>query len=156
MKFNKTIFTLLVCAAMMMSTRSASAANTKVDLIQDVAPGGVGAIDMAGDTGFGFINFNQNANGDLRVTISLKNASPNTEYNGVFLVCGPTHATACGFVDVGDMTTNNQGNANATMMLSTSFLNDEFGSGAKTDHFDLIGNGSGDVYVASGIDYIVP
>lgn len=160
MKVNKILFGLVLVAVVAVFPRSASAsASTKVDLVQDVASGGVGVLDMDGLTGFGFINFNQDANGDLRLTVSLKNADPDTEYNGVFLVCGPTHASACGYVDVGDITTNNQGNGNATMILSASYLNDTFGPGARTDHFDLlkgVGDLSAGVYVASGIDYLVP
>jgi len=156
MKVKNILFALVLVAVVAVFPRSASAAaNTKVDLVQDVASGPVGVLDMDGPTGFGFINFNQNANGDLHITVSLKNAEPNTEYSGVFLVCGPTHASACGYVDVGDLTTNGQGNGNATMILSAADL----GSGSYTDHFDLmkdVGDQSAGVYVASGLNYIVP
>lgn len=154
------LFALFVAAFVAASPKAASAAaNTKVDLVQDCSTGCAETLDMAGPTGFGFINFNQNANGDLRMTVSVKNAEPNTEYSGVFLVCGPTHASACGFVDVGNLTTNGQGNGNATLILSASDLQAEFGSGARTDHFDLlkaVGDTSAGVYAASGINYIVP
>ena len=160
MKLKAILFAFLFATVLAVFPKSAEAtANTKVDLIQDCSTGCVEPIDMAGPAGFGFINFNQNSNGDLRVVISLKNAEPNTTYSGVFLVCGPTHASACGFVDVGDVTTNGQGNGNATMILSVEMLQaSPFGSGARTDHFDLIGSSTatGGVYAASGINYIVP
>lgn len=136
--------------------KAMATSNTKIDLIQDASAGGGEAIDMAGPTGFGFINFNQNATGDLRMVVSLKNAEPNTTYSGVFLVCGPTHSSACGFIDVGELTTNGQGNGNATMWLEVATLQaSPFGPGARTDHFDVIGP-AGDVYAVSGINYTVP
>ena len=158
----KTVFSislLLVAVSLLPGSVAASAA-TKVDLVQDVASGGVGTLDMLGPTGYGFVNFNQDANGDLRLTVSLKNAEPNTNYHGVFLVCGPTHASACGFLDVGELTTNGQGNGNATLKLPVAVLQaSPFGPGSRTDHFDLlkgVGDGSAGVYAASGINYIVP
>lgn len=153
------IVTIFVAVFAFLTSSTYAAANTKLDLIQDVASGGVGVLDMDGPTGFGFLNYNQNANGDLHMIVSLKDAEPNTTYSGVFLVCGPDHASACDFVDVGDLTTNNQGNGNATMILSASDLYDQFGSGARTDHFDLlkgVGDQSAGVYAASGLNYIVP
>lgn len=159
MKF-KSLMVLAVFAVVsvvFVSPRSVGAtANTKVDLFQDRSAGGAEAIDMDGPTGFGFVNFNQNEDGDLRLVVSLKNAEPNTTYEGMFLVCGPTHATACGFIDIGEITTNGQGNATETLWLEVETLQaSPFGSGARTDHFDLIGP-LGDVYAASGIDYLVP
>lgn len=147
--------------AFSLSTTSVMAtANTKVDLVQDCSTGCLEAVDMAGPTGFGFVNFNQNAGGDLRVVVSLKNAEPNTEYNGAFLVCGPTHASACDYINIGSLTTNAQGNGNATMIVPVGTLQaSPFGSGARTDHFDLlkgVGDTSAGVYAATGIDYLVP
>ncbi|PIY79675.1 MAG: hypothetical protein COY81_01400 [Candidatus Pacebacteria bacterium CG_4_10_14_0_8_um_filter_43_12] len=137
-------------------SKAMATANTKLDLIQDASAGGGELIDMIGPTGFGFINFNQNASGDLRLVVSLKGAEPDITYSGVFLVCGPTHALGCGFIDVGELTTNGQGNGNATMWLEAATLQDSpFGPGARTDHFDMIGP-AGDVYAVSGIDYTVP
>lgn len=160
MQYKSALTGLLVAAAMAVSAQAALATpNTKVNLVQDCSTGCAEAVDMEGPTGFGFVNFNQNADGDLRVTVSLKNAEPNTTYSGVFLVCGPSHASACGYVDVGDLTTNGQGNGNATMILAVEDLQDSpFGPGARTDHFDLIAatNATGGVYAASGIDYVVP
>lgn len=160
MKTKLILASLLVAAALTVYPKSAMAtANTKLDLIQDVAAGPSGVLDMEGPTGYGFVNFNQNDQGDLRLTISLKNAEPNTEYSGVFTVCGPDHSSACGYIDVGDLTTNNQGNGNATIIVPVETLQDNFGSGAKTDHFDLlkdVGDLSAGVYTATGLNYVVP
>ncbi len=161
MKFSTLLYTIVFVLVVAVAPRAALAtANTKVALVQDVASGGVGTADMLGPTGYGFLNFNQNANGDLRLVVSLKNADPNTEYKGVFLVCGPTHASACSYIDVGDLTTNGQGNGNATMWVPVATLQaSPFGSGSRTDHFDLlkgVGDQSAGVYVAAGVDYIVP
>ena len=151
---------LLLAIAVVLPQRVLASAATKVDLVQDVASGGVGTLDMLGPTGYGFVNFNQDASGDLRITVSLKNAEPNTTYQGVFLVCGPTHASACGYVDAGDLTTNGQGNGNAILKLSVAVLQaSPFGPGYRTDHFDLlkgVGDDSAGVYVAGGVNYIVP
>lgn len=158
----KAIFFAFVFGAVMAFLPSSveASANTKVDLVQDCSTGCSETVDMAGPTGFGFINYNQNANGDLRLVVSVKNAEPNTEYSGVFLVCGPTHSSACGFVDAGDLVTNGQGNGNATMILSVESLQaSPFGPGSRTDHFDLlkgVGDVSAGVYTATGINYVVP
>jgi hypothetical protein len=135
--------------------------NTKVDFVQDVATGGSFAdLDMAGPTGFGFVNFNQDDAGNLRVVASLKNAEPNTTYE-IFLVCGPTHDTACGFISIGTLTTNGQGNGNsgAIDVPLATLQAAPFGSGDRTDHIDLlkgVGDLSAGVYAVSGIDYTVP
>lgn len=147
--------------------------NTKLLIIQDSAGcGGVGQpvcgaadSDMAGPSGtgnrgFGFVNYNQNAEGELRVVVALKNATPNTTYE-IFLVCGPTHATACGFITIGFLTTNGQGNGNsgAIHVPVTTLQAPPFGSGARTDHVDLlasVGDLSAGFYAATPVSYIVP
>jgi hypothetical protein len=130
--------------------------NTKVDLVQDQGPGGTGTLDMDGPTGYGFVNFNQDENGTLRVTVAIKNAEPYANYT-VYLTCGPTHAAACGFIVIGNITTNGQGNGNSdSIYVDLATLQAApFGSGERTDHID-IGGTSGDWLVAGGIDYSVP
>ena len=157
MKYILTIFALIFVAGVVYTPQSASAtANTKVDLFQDRSAGGVEAIDMVGPAGFGFLNFNQTNDGDLRLLVVLKNAEPNTTYEGAFLACGPDHSSACDFVDVGELTTNTQGNGTAIMHLSVETLQaSPFGPGARTDHFDMIGP-DGDIYAAGGVNYLVP
>ena len=94
-------------AAVVFAGGAAATANDKVDLQQDCGSPCVTPVDSSGPTGFGFVNYNKNEAGDLRVVAVVKNAAPNTTYD-VFLVCGPTHATACGFVELGTVTTNGQ------------------------------------------------
>ena len=115
--------------------------NQKVDLFQDGGAAG-GAIDMAGPTGYGFVNYNTNASGALRIVVGLKNAQPNTTYT-IFLVCGPTHATACGFIDIGSVTTDDDGNATSGAI----WIEDPPYAGGPDDHLDLIGGG--EVYAAT-------
>jgi hypothetical protein len=134
--------------------------NTKLDLVQDCSTGCPEAIDMAGPTGFGFVNYNQDNSGVLRLLVSLKNAEPNATYN-IYLTCGPTHDTACSFVDVGSVTTNGQGNgtsANIIVPLST-LQSSPLGSGARTDHLDILseaGPAAAGSYVAANLNYTVP
>ena len=141
---------------MMLPGKVLATAATKIDLFQDTSVGGGEPIDMVGPTGFGFVNFNQNGDSDLRIVVSLKNAEPNTTYQGAYLVCGPAHNAACGFIDVGELTTNGQGNGTAQMWVDVETLQaSPFGPGAQTDHFDLIGP-AGDIYAVTGLDYEVP
>ena len=44
-----------------------------------------------GPLGFGFVNFNQNANGDLRIVLKLKGGAANATYR-MRLWCDSTHA----------------------------------------------------------------
>ena len=116
--------------------------------------------DMAGPIGFGFVNHNQNENGDLRVVVALKNATPNTTYT-IYLVCGPTHHTACAHTSIGTLTTNVHGNADSgAMPVPVATLQAfPYGPGARTDHVDVM-RGLGDLtaglYAAAGINYVVP
>lgn len=147
-------------AAVGIALPASAAPNTKLDLVQDCSSTCPEAIDMAGPTGFGFVNYNQDDQGNLRVVASLKNAQPNMTYH-IFLACGPTHATACGFMDIGMVTTNGQGNGNsgAVMVPLATLQATPFGSGARTDHIDIlagVGDTSAGVYVTSNVDYLVP
>jgi hypothetical protein len=106
-------------------------------------------IDSSGPTGFGFVNYNKDAAGDLRVVAALKNAAPNTTYH-IFLVCGPTHDTGCGFVDIGTLATNGQGTgaSGAIIVSAPPFV------GGPDDHIDLlkgVGDLSGGFYISTPI-----
>jgi hypothetical protein len=134
--------------------------NTKVDIFQDCSTGCAEAIDMAGPTGFGHVNFNQDETSALRVVVSLKNAAPNTTYT-IYLVCGPTHAVACGFISIGTLTTNGVGNGNSSAIIVplSTLQGSPFGSGSRTDHIDLIspsGPAGGGVYAVGSVNYVVP
>ena len=128
----------LLAAAAMASVATATA-NDKVALQQDCGSPCVEPVDSTGPTGFGFVNYNKNAAGELRVVVSLKNAEPNTTYH-IFLTCGPTHDTACGFVDIGTLTTNGQGNGNSAAIIVSAppYV------GGPDDHIDLL-KGVGDL-----------
>jgi hypothetical protein len=136
-------------AAAALAGVAAATANDKVDLQQDCGSPCVEPVDSAGPTGFGFVNYNKNAAGDLRVVAVLKNAAPDTTYT-VFFVCGPTHATACGFVSIGTVTTNGQGNGSSGAIVLTSppYV------GGPDDHVDLIkdnGDLNAGVYLSTPI-----
>lgn len=136
-------------AAVVLAGVASATANDKVDLQQDCGSPCVEPVDSVGPTGFGFVNVNKNAAGDLRVVAVLKNAAPNTTYE-VFLVCGPTHATACGFVSLGTLTTNGQGNGNSGAIV----VEDPPYVGGPNDHIDLLAQGGGTsagVYISTPI-----
>ena len=101
-----------VLAAGALASVAVATANDKVALQQDCGSPCVESVDSIGPTGFGFVNYNKNAAGELRMVVALKNAAPSTTYH-IFFTCGPTHDTACGFVDIGTLTTNGQGNGNS-------------------------------------------
>ena len=112
--------------------------NSKVDLFYDGVPGSA-EIDMAGPTGFGFVNYNKNADGALRFVVSLKNAAPNTTFS-IYYVCGPTHALICAPAYLlGTFTTDADGNANsgALWLENPPFV------GAPDDHVDIVGGNQG-------------
>jgi hypothetical protein len=122
-------------------------------LFQDCSTGCPEAIDMVGPSGFGWINYTTYGP-DLKLQVQLRNAEPNASYR-IFLTCGPTHATACGFVDVGGITTDRYGRGNANQIIVPT----QFGGGARTDHVDILaasGPATAGAYVAADINYTVP
>ncbi len=133
-------------------------ANTKLDLVQDCSTGCSQPADMNGPTGFGFVNYNQDAGGDLRIVASLKGAEPNVTYS-VILANGPTHATTTGYAVVGTVTTNGQGNGTSNISVShATLLGAPFGVGNQKNHIDLrkdVNDVSTGLYDVSGVDYTV-
>src|SRR5215467_14642712 len=134
-------------AAVAFAPMAQASPNTKSDIFWDcgpASPGGdcVTGRDMVGPTGFGFVNSNQNAVGDLRVVGSLKNATPNTTY-GVTVYCGPTHATAAFTIFTSTVTTNPAGNANtgAIDIPASALLNCGASGFAGNGHIDFAGPG---------------
>ena len=132
--------------------------NTKLDLMQDCSTGCSQPTDMNGPTGFGFVNYNQDNNGDLRIVASLKGAEPNATYS-VILANGPTHATTTGFAVVGTVTTNVQGNGTSNIKVShATLMSTPFGVGDQKNHVDLrkdVNDVSTGLYTVSGVDYTV-
>jgi hypothetical protein len=141
----------IIAAGFATATVSVASAgpNDKVDLQQDCGVPCVEAVDSTGPTGFGFTNYNVDGQGNLRVVASLKNAAPNTTYH-IFLVCGPTHDTSCGFTDIGTLTTNGQGNGNSGAII---LAGNPYGGGVD-DHVDLlkgVGDQSAGTYISTPI-----
>ncbi len=132
--------------------------NTKLDLVQDCSTGCSEPTDMNGSTGFGFVNYNQDNNGDLRIVASLKGAEPNATYT-VILANGSTHATTTGFAVVGTVTTNVQGNGTSNITVShATLLGAPFGVGDQKNHVDLrkdVNDVSTGLYDVTGVDYTV-
>jgi hypothetical protein len=160
MKKIKLIIAVLAVSVMSLgfATTAGATANTKLDLLQDCSTGCPQPPDMVGPAGFGFVNYNQDANGDLRIVASLKGAEPNTTYV-VILANGPTHATTTGFAKVGTVATNGQGNGTVNISVShATLMSAPFGAGNQTNHIDLrkdVNDTSTGLYDATGVNYTV-
>src|SRR5215471_12099438 len=113
-----------------------------------------GPADMVGPV-IGRVSYRQGSNGRLNLVLHTDFAQPNTTYQ-IFLVCGPAHALACGFITVGTLTTNATGVGNAGIIVSLATLQaPPFGCGYRTDHVDSIGGGISSVLTAGAINYFV-
>lgn len=158
MKKIKLITAALAISVLGIALPAGATANTKLDLIQDCSTGCPQAPDMMGPTGFGFVNYNQDANGDLRVVASLKDAEPNATYV-VLLANGSTHASTTGFANIGTVTTNGQGNGTSNIHVPhATLLAAPFGVGNQTNHIDLrkdVNDTSTGLYTVSGVNYTV-
>ena len=139
------LFACALMAAGLLVAPNANAANdTKVDLLHDCGPNSpegpcdFANRDMAGPE-VGFVNYNQNGQGDLLVVSAIKKAEPNRVFDFI-LYCGPTHANAINIAhfEPAAVTTNVVGNGNTGAILVTA---DELltacGPGAHTGHVDL-------------------
>src|SRR5262245_28135552 len=91
-----------------------ASADVRVALQQDCGSPCGQPVDSTGPIGFGFVNYNKNGKGDLRILAVLRRAAPNTTYL-IYLVCGPRHSAACGnrYVEVGSLRTNLRGNGSS-------------------------------------------
>ena len=69
----------------------------------------------------GFVNYNQNGNGDLIIVVAIKRADPNTTYDFSFY-CGNTHNTAGNRAKhvTAAVTTNGVGNGNTGAIKVTA------------------------------------
>jgi hypothetical protein len=154
---------LLLFAAVAVTTLAPAASASRITqelIFQDCGTGCPEPVDMAGPTGFGWVNYYTIGDGDLKVTVALHHAEPNTTYE-IFLVCGPTHDTACGFTVIGSLTTDayGRGRANQIIVRLATLQAPPYGSGDRTDHIDLLksaGDLSGGLYAAGNINYTVP
>jgi hypothetical protein len=133
-------------AVTMLAPTATAAKYEQSPMFQDCSAGCPEAIDFSGPSGFGWVNYTTYGP-DLKLQVALRGASANTSYT-IYLTCGPTHDTACGFVAVGTLLTDAYGRANANQIVVRS----PFGGGVRTDHVDIIGS-DGSIYVAGNINY---
>jgi hypothetical protein len=96
--------------------------------------------------------------GNLQVKITIEFGQPNTSYD-VFLVGGPSHAMASGFIGIGTLITDAMGaGGGAFMVPQATLLAPPFGPGYRTDHIDML-KGVGDLssgsLTAGAINYFV-
>lgn len=141
----------------------AGAADTKVDLLHDCGPNSGqgpcagGNRDMLGPE-VGFVNYNQNGQGDLIIVSATKKSEPDRTFD-FLLWCGPTHNTAgnlAKFVDDA-MTTNVVGNGNTGAILVTAAeLLAACGPGAHTGHVDLDSDNLDTTLTGTPINFTVP
>jgi hypothetical protein len=127
---------------------------TQVDLRYDSDNNGLGgAADMLGAK-VGVVQYVQHSDGLLRLTVIVTFGAPLTTYR-IFLVCGPSHDLACGFVDLGPLTTDAAGMGQAAV----DNVGAPFGTGYRNDHVDLL-QGEGDlskgILAAGAINYFQP
>ena len=132
--------------------------STTVPLVYDSDTRGVGGpVDMTGPV-IGSLSYRQSNTGDLELAITLDFAQANITYE-IVLTCGPSHALSCGFVSVGQLTTNAAGSGAVTITVPTAvLLSGPFGPGYRTDHLDMINPATGLVtggLTAGAVNYLV-
>lgn len=130
---------------------------THVQLAYDTDSGGFGGpLDMRGPL-VGEVTYVQ-PGGNLGIRINLEFGQPNTKYE-VFLVCGPAHSAACGFISIGTLATDAAGAGGFGASVPSSVLQAApFGPGFRNDHLDLlagVGNLKGGAITAGAINYYV-
>jgi hypothetical protein len=146
---------LVIALSILVASPVFATANTKLEVIHDSA--GNGTLDMLGPVA-GFCNYNQDDAGNLRIVFVIKDGAANTTYQ-IFLVAGPTHAQATGYIEIGNLTTNEIGRGNSgNIWVPVSTLQAApFGNGTRTDHVDAIYSGPPqDVFCATPLNYTVP
>lgn len=130
---------------------------THVLLAYDTDSGGFGGpLDMRGPL-VGEVTYVQ-PGGNLGIKITVEFGQPNTKYE-VFLVCGPAHSAACGFITIGTLATNAVGAGAGGFNVPAGVLqNPPFGPGFRNDHLDLlagVGNLKAGGLTAGAINYFV-
>jgi hypothetical protein len=130
---------------------------TQVPVVYDSDSGGFGGpLDMNGPL-IGLTAYSEPGD-NLHIKLTIEFGQPNTRYE-VFLVGGPAHALATGFIAIGALTTNAAGaGAGAFTVPHATLLAPPFGPGYRTDHIDLL-KGAGDLsrgtLTAGAINYFV-
>jgi hypothetical protein len=70
----------------------------------------------------GLLKYSQTSDGSLQLSITFGGVDPNTQY-AVDLACGPSHDQACGFAQVGTITTNGSGAGSGNFTVPVATLN---------------------------------
>ncbi len=131
---------------------------TTVPLVYDSDDRGLGgAINMDGPI-VGEVAYHQDGADNLIVEVRLEYGIPNRKLE-VFLVGGPAHAVATGFVVIGSLATNGAGFASGVFPVPhPTLIASPFGPGYRNDHLDILG-GVGDLaagtYTAGALNYFV-
>ncbi len=144
---------LVIALSVLVATPVLATPNTKLEVMHDSA---VPPMDMLGPVA-GFCNYNQDDVGNLRVVFVVEGGAPNTTYQ-IFLVAGPTHAQAQGYIQIGTLTTNTVGRGNSgDIWVSVSTLQGApFGPGLRIDHVDVGNYALNDWFTATPLEYTVP
>lgn len=162
------IFSLLALLMLLLPAAAVGSPNVKLDLFRDCDIGGCSPgnpLDMQGPGGQGFVNYNQDDSGDLRVVVHMmKSGAPNSTYT-VFLVCGPggigtPHSESCGFTNLGSLSTNGKGNATSEFTIPKCTADALISGNAFTTgqqaHIDILkaaGDQSLGGFVATALDF---
>lgn len=130
---------------------------THVPVVYDSDSGGFGGpVDMNGPQ-IGLTAYSEPGD-NLHLNLTIEFGQPNTRYE-VFLVAGPSHALASGFIAIGALATNPAGaGASVITVPHATLLAPPFGPGYRTDHIDLmkgVGDESRGILTAGAINYFV-
>ena len=129
---------------------------TQVPLVIDADPIG-GQINMDGPV-VGNIQYHQSAGDALELKITLEYGKDSKKYE-VFLVDGPSHALATGFITIGALSTDANGAGSATLTVPLAALvAAPFHTGYLTCHVDMlasVGVLSAGSFTAGAINFFV-
>ena len=128
---------LSLCVVGMLAT-TAAASDQRADLVNDCVLN-VSACDMAGPV-VGYVAYNPRANGDLQISVYVRQGAPNTSYDAL-IWCGPTHNNPIALLaSIGTvLTTDASGRGNNTHITvpCRGGITANCGTGGPTGHIDL-------------------
>jgi hypothetical protein len=130
---------------------------THVLVVYDTDAGGLGGPGDMNGPEIGTLAYSEPGD-NLHIRINIEFAQPSTSYE-VFLVGGPAHNMATGFIGIGTLITDAVGaGAGALTVPHGTLLAPPFGPGYRTDHIDML-RGVGDLsrgsLTAGAINYFV-
>jgi len=130
---------------------------TNVPIVYDSDSRGLGGPSDMNGPQIGITAYSEPSD-NLHLQINVEFALPSTRYE-VFLVAGPSHALASGFIGVGVLTTNGAGAGVGTFTVPhATLLTAPFGAGYRTDHIDML-RAAGDLtagfLVTGAVNYFV-